>query len=174
MKSNNRMGLIALSVLLVLILVLMVPFSQRLNLKTRDGEFIKSYSLKNGNYFEVHFRHSVNKGLIIERYQLDKKSGLIYLKNGWFENYGAGMMDTIDEDMKIFDDGNMMRIDFPENKIESVNFASAGIADHTFIYGKNRISLYEEYPYKTINFGIEDTSYIEIIKLFIMNKIDKS
>lgn len=169
-KQMKQMGLRALSVLLLVVLLLLVPFSERLNLRTRDGELIESYSLKNGDYFDVKFRHSVNKGMVIERYELDRANGLIYLKSGWFESYGVGMMDTLDETMTMVEDGNMYRIDFEQNKVKSVNYASAGIARHVFIYGKKQILLYEVCPYKTINISMENTSYFEIIKLFIKNK----
>jgi len=80
------------------------------------------------------------------------------------------MMDTLDETMKMVEDGNMLRIDFAQDCIKSVNYASAGIANHMFTYGENEISFYEECPYKTINISIENTNYFEIIKLFIRNK----
>ncbi|MGB5823354.1 MAG: DUF1850 domain-containing protein [Proteocatella sp.] len=170
MRYNKQMGLRVLSVLLLILLLLFVPFLERLNLKTRDGEFIESYSLENSDYFDVKFRHSVNKGMVIERYELDKENKLIYLKSGWFESYGVGMMDTLDETMKMVEDGDMYRIDFAQNKVKSVNYASAGIARHVFTYGKNEISFYEVCPYKTINISIGNTNYFEIIKLFIKNK----
>jgi len=170
MRYKKQMGLRALSVLLLILLLLFVPFSERLNLKTRDGKIIRSYSLKNGDYFDVQFRHSVNKGMVIEQYELDKANKLIYLKSGWFESYGVGMMDTLDETMKLVEDGNLLRIDFSQDGMKSVNYASAGIANHMFTYGENKISLYEECPYKTINISIENTNYFELIKLFIKNK----
>lgn len=164
MKYNMQMGLIALSVLLAVTVSMFVPAFQRLNLRTSDGELVSSFSPDNGAYFDIQFRHSVNKGLITERYFLDKVTGKICLTSGWFENYGAGMMDTIDEGMKMTEDGDRLRIDFPQNWIDSVNFASAGIANHIFIYGNDKLRLYELRPYKTINIRIEKTSLFEIMK----------
>ena len=164
MKYNMQMGLIALSVLLALTVSVFAPAFQRLNLRTSDGELVSSFSPDNGAYFDIQFRHSVNKGLITERYILNKETGKICLTSGWFENYGAGMMDTIDEGMKMTEDGDRLRIDFPQNWIDSVNFASAGIANHIFIYGDYELRLYELRPYKTINIRIEKTSLFEILK----------
>lgn len=164
MKYKMQMGLIALSVLLAVTVSIFVPAFQRLNLRTSDGELVSSFSPENGNYFDIQFRHSVNKGLITERYILNKETGKICLTSGWFENYGAGMMDTIDEGMKMTEDGDRLRIDFPQNWIDSVNFASAGIANHIFIYGDYELRLYELRPYKTINIRIEKTSLFEILK----------
>lgn len=164
MKYKMQMGLIALSVLLAVTVSIFVPAFQRLNLRTSDGELVSSLSPENGNYFDIQFRHSVNKGLITERYILNKETGKICLTSGWFENYGAGMMDTIDEGMKMTEDGDRLRIDFPQNWIDSVNFASAGIANHIFIYGDYELRLYELRPYKTINIRIEKTSLFEILK----------
>ena len=164
MKYKMQMGLIALSVLLAVTVSIFVPAFQRLNLRTSDGELVSSFSPENGNYFDIQFRHSVNKGLITERYILNKDTGKICLTSGWFENYGAGMMDTIDEGMKMTEDGDRLRIDFPQNWIDSVNFASAGIANHIFIYGDYELRLYELRPYKTINIRIEKTSLFEILK----------
>ncbi len=165
MKQKMQIGLIALSVLILGLIVVVFPFFDKLVLETKDGKLLKSYNLNESDYFEITFRHSVNKGLITERYQLDKHSGLIFLKYGWFENYGAGMMDTIDENMKMIQDGDRLRIEFPENKVKSVNFASAGIANHIFTYGNNEFNFFENYPYKTINISIKKLSITEIIKM---------
>lgn len=167
MKYKMQMGLKALSVLLIIIILSFMPATQRLNLRTADGGIVSSFSTENGDYFDIQFRHSVNKGLITERYFLDTDTGKINLTSGWFESYGAGMMDTIDENMKMTEDGDSLRIDFPSNWIESVNFASAGIANHVFIYGENKLRLYELRPYKTINISIERTSFFEIMKSYI-------
>lgn len=164
MKYNIQMGLIALSVLLAVTVSMFAPAFQRLNLRTSDGELVSSFSPENGAYFDIQFRHSVNKGLITERYFLDKATGKICLTSGWFENYGAGMIDTIGEGMKMTEDGDRLRIDFPQSWIDSVNFASAGIANHIFIYGNDKLRLYELRPYKTINIRIENTSLFEIMK----------
>lgn len=165
MKQKMQMGLMALSVLMLCFIVVTFPFFNKLVLETKEGKLLKSYSLNEGDYFEITFRHSVNKGLITERYQLEKSEGLIFLKYGWFENYGAGMMDTIDENMKLIQDGNRLRIEFPQNKVQSVNFASAGIANHVFIYGDNEFNFFENCPYKTINISIKKLSITEIIKM---------
>ncbi|MGL5256424.1 MAG: DUF1850 domain-containing protein [Proteocatella sp.] len=165
MKNKLQIGLLALSVLLIAF-VLALPFFDRLVLETRNHEILKSYNLKEGDYFDIKFRHSVNKGLIIERYMLNKKDGLIFLEYGWFENYGAGMMDTIDESMKMEQDGEMLKITFPKKEIKSVKFASAGIANHIFIYGDEEFNLFENCPYKTIDIGIKKLSLLEIIKSF--------
>lgn len=167
MKDIKQIGLSALSVLLIIVLIITIPFSTRLNLKSRDAELIKSYSLRNGKYFQIQFRHSVNRGIVVEEYQIHKKDKLINLERGWFENYGAGMMDTLGEGMTMTEDSNMLRIDFPENMVESVNFAAAGIANHIFTYGDKQIALYEEYPYKTINIRVEKQNYLGLMKLFI-------
>lgn len=160
MKKKMQMGLIAL---FALVIIFTLPFFNRLVLETKDGVILKSYSLKHSNYFEITFRHSVNKGLITERYQLDKNENSIFLKYGWFENYGAGMMDTIDKNMNMIQDGDRLRIEFPENRLESVNFASAGIANHIFIYGKEKFNFFENCPYKTIVIGMKKISITEII-----------
>lgn len=165
MKNKLQIGLLALSVLLIAC-VSTVPFFDRLVLETRNHEILKSYSLKKGDYFDIKFRHSVNKGLIIERYMLNKKDGLIFLEYGWFENYGAGMMDTIDEDMKMEADGDLLKITFPKEEIKSVKFAAAGIANHIFIYGDEEFNLFDNCPYKTIDIGIKKLSLLGIIKSF--------
>lgn len=166
MKSKLQIGLIALSVLIIIYMFMFNPFIERLVLSERDGEILESYSLKKSDYFDITFRHSVNKGLITERYEMDKEEGTIFLTYGWFENYGAGMMDTIDENMKMMTDGNRLRIEFPKNKVNSVKFASAGIANHIFIYGDEEFNLFENYPYKTIDIGIKKISLIQFIKSF--------
>ncbi len=164
MKQKMQIGLIALSVLILGFVVFTFPFFNKLVLETREGKFLKVYSLNEGDYFEITFRHSVNKGLITERYQLDRQDGTIFLKYGWFENYGAGMMDTIEPNMKMTQDGDRLRIEFAQNKVENVKFASAGIANHNFIYGDNKVNFFENYPYKTITIGIKKLSIKEIIR----------
>lgn len=167
MKQKMQIGLIALSVLIIGFVVITFPFFDKLVLETKDGKLLKSYNLYENDYFEITFRHSVNKGLITERYQLDRQDGTIFLKYGWFENYGAGMMDTIEPNMKMTQDGDRLRIEFTQNKIENVKFASAGIANHIFTYGKHEFNFFENCPYKTISIGIKKLSITEIIKIEI-------
>lgn len=166
MKNKLQIGLIALSVLIISYVFVATPFIERLVLSGRDGEILKSYSIEKADYFDITFRHSVNKGLITERYELNKNDGTIFLTYGWFENYGAGMMDTIDENMKMTPDGDMLKIEFPKKEVSSVKFASAGIANHIFIYGDEKFNLFENYPYKTIDIGIKRISLIQLMKLF--------
>lgn len=166
MKNKLQIGLIALSVLIISYVFVATPFIERLVLSGRDGEILKSYSIKTADYFDITFRHSVNKGLITERYELNKNDNTIFLTYGWFENYGAGMMDTIDENMKMTPDGDMLKIEFPKKEVQSVKFASAGIANHIFIYGDEKFNLFENYPYKTIDIGIKKISLIQLIKFF--------
>ena len=163
MKQKIQIGLIALSVLIIIFLSFNFPFITRLVLESKDGKCIKSYSLNKGEYFEINFNHSVNKGYITERYQLDKNDDSIYLKYGWFENYGAGMMDTIDDTMEMIEDENRLRIEFPERRLRNVKFSSAGIANHILVYGDEKFDFFKQYPYKTITIGLKKISIKDIL-----------
>ena len=82
-----------LSVVILLVLLPLLPPSLVVSSrgKVRYEKVITSTEC------EVGFRHSVNKGLIREVYRLDPENRLITLEEGYFQSYGAGMIDTIYE-----------------------------------------------------------------------------
>lgn len=156
MKSKRwkQIGLIALSAFIGLVLwqALSRP---SLVLRSTDGRELMRLALGETDFFEVSFRHSVNRGLVRERYQIDPKDRSITLVTGWFENYGAGMMDTISEDMEIREEDGFLRIDFSYPPMREVVYRSAGIANHALAIGTERIALFERWPYQAIHISVE-------------------
>ena len=146
--------LIALS---VLIGVFFLNFNDtpQIILKDAKGKTLAEIPLGEADYFEVEFRHSVNKGLVRERYHIDSADNTISLETGWFESYGAGMMDTISEDMVMTEEDDMLRIDFPEQKLPYITYRSAGIANHKMTYQDNEIYFFEKWPYQSIQISID-------------------
>lgn len=162
MRLNKRQK----SVFMLLCIILSLSFvygnsnqEYQILLRDDDGVVEKRISLGEEDYFDVVFRHSVNRGLIIERYTFDREGQKISLTSAWFENYGAGMMDAIEEGMSMVEDGNMLRIDFPDWPLSSITYRSGGIANHKFIYEDQTIDFFEEWPYKAVTIGLEKKGF---------------
>lgn len=153
----------ALSALLAIYMIFQSGESYVIRLKDQE-QTVMDIPLGDEDYFDIAFKHSVNKGLVIERYQIDKEHMTIYLRSGWFENYGAGMMDTVEDGMAMTEEGDMLKIDFPRSDMESVTYRSGGIAGHKFTYGSQEIDLFDHWPYKSVTISLEKNSIFN--KLF--------
>lgn len=114
--------------------------------------------------FRVEFRHSVNKGMVIENYRIDISKNRIYLYKAEFESYGAGMLDEVDETMKFYTNDKMQVVEFSENWIDSVSYLPAGIAKHTFYYADNEIDFYKNWGSQGIKISISDLNFIQYYK----------
>lgn len=114
--------------------------------------------------FRVEFRHSVNKGMVIENYRIDFSKNKIYLYKAEFESYGAGMLDEVDETMKFYTNDKMQIVEFSENWIDNVSYLPAGIAKHTFYYSDNKIDFYKNWGSEGIKISVMDLNFIQSLK----------
>lgn len=139
------------------------PLKTNLCIRCRKGNLIKYYDLSHSTYFQIEFCHSVNRGLVKERYSIDFKSLEFYLETAWFENYGAGMLDSVPTGVTIREEGDFLKLDFPEMRLKSIAYAAAGIANHKIIVGDEEIELFQINPYKS--------SFITVEKMSIFDQI---
>ncbi len=160
--KNIRRGLLALSALLAvsLLAIFFVPTTDAIVL-TGDQSVLTKIPIKNEIFFEVEFRHSVNRGLVIERYEVDTADSSLALITGWFESYGAGMMDTVGEGMKMSEDRGMLRIDFSPQKTSQVVYRSAGIAGHRILYGDKVFLVHERWGEQSIQISVGKMNLFE-------------
>lgn len=112
---------------------------------------------------EVGFRHSVNKGLIREVYRLDPKNRLITLEEGYFQSYGAGMIDTINEtaDMNFRQEGDFYILDFKPEWKASIGYIGGNIAGHVFKYGDDTLEIGKLYPKQPFTISISRRSVLK-------------
>ncbi len=159
MKKLLAGGLI---ITLLLIFTATHPIIYKLCIRNTDGKILASLDIQKNDHFEITFRHSVNKGLVKERFSICEGES-IALTTAWFENYGAGMLDTIPEGAKISEEGSFLRIDFVPNKQASVSYAAAGIAGHelTIISSDQKIKLFDINPYGTCNISVVKLSILQ-------------
>lgn len=157
--SVRRRGILLL--LFTIALILFVPSKLSLVVQDKSGRDVSILPVENASYFEVSFRHSVNKGMIMERYEMDLEQKTFYLKTGWFQSYGAGMMDSVVEGVQMTEEGDFLRLDFPKKELHQVSYAAAGIANHKLSIGENEIFLFEENPYKTSIISLQRTSLFQ-------------
>ena len=166
-ENKKQIGFTALSVLLLLLLANVIPFGNSICFRDDQGRELTKIPLNHGNYFNVEFRHSVNKGLVIEEFHVDNSDRSLHLATGWFESFGAGMMDTLEPDMIMTEDQGMIRIDFPEKKVDHVTYTAAGIADHIFNYGDEHIHLFDQWPYKSVAISVDRINMFEYLNYVI-------
>lgn len=139
-RTKSLLAFLPFACLLLLALLPLIPC---LTLSSAQGELLAAFPASGGETFEVSFRHSVNKGTVIERYSVDWQSRTLWLQTGLFENYGAGMMDTVEDGVvHVFEDG-YIRLDFPPDPQRQVRYIPGGEARHLFTYGPHTIKLYE-------------------------------
>ncbi len=112
---------------------------------------------------EVGFRHSVNKGLIREVYRLDPKNRLITLEKGYFQSYGAGMIDTVYDtaDMNFRQEGDFYILDFKPEWKASIGYIGGNIAGHTFKYGDDILEIGKLHPKQPFSISILRRSVLE-------------
>lgn len=112
---------------------------------------------------EVDFRHSVNKGLIREVYRLDPENKLITLEEGYFQNYGAGMIDTVYDtaDMNFRQEGDFYILDFKPEWKASIGYIGGNIAGHIFKYGDDMLEIGTLRPKQPFSISISRRSVLK-------------
>lgn len=147
---------VLLGVIILLLLLPLLPPS----LVVSSGGKIRYEKIITSTECEVGFRHSVNKGLIREVYRLDPKNKLITLEEGYFQSYGAGMIDTIYEtaDMNFRQEGDFYILDFKPEWKASIGYIGGNIAGHTFTYGDDIIEIGKLYPRQSFSISISRRS----------------
>lgn len=150
---------VLLAVVILLLLLPMLPPSLVVSSrgKVRYEKIITSTEC------EVGFRHSVNKGLIREVYRLDPKNRLITLEEGYFQSYGAGMIDTINEtaDMNFRQEGDFYILDFKPEWKASIGYIGGNIAGHVFKYGDDTLEIGKLYPKQPFTISISRRSVLK-------------
>ncbi len=162
----NKKGRIFLPILLFALLIILawlIPIKTELVLSDKNGTVLKVIDVASNQDFEISFKHSVNKGIVREKYHINSFEDSFYLQTGWFESYGAGMLDQIPEDVKMSEDGQFLRLDFPQKNLSSVSYAAAGFAGHKLQLADTVIDFFELNPYKTIIIKVKHRTLISMI-----------
>lgn len=143
--------------------VCLVPLISHVTIRSREGILLQSIRLEK-NLFYVTFKHSVNKGQVIEIYTVNPKTNSFYLSEGKFENFGAGMLDDVPKDAVLRYDNTFLVITFQKKGEQSqVLYGAAGIANHLLCSGLTCVSLYDINPNKTSVISIEKRSILDTI-----------
>lgn len=169
-SKNKYMGHFAPYIFILILLSSLLFISVKSSkdyivLKNKSGNYLEIIEIKNDVFFRINFRHSVNKGLVIEEFDIDLNDNKIRLKKGSFESYGAGMLDSIENKMEFIDDKDMNVISFDYVWQDSVSYTSGGIAKHKLIYEDNIVDFFELNPYKSIKISVEKLSVLKRILL---------
>lgn len=167
MKQGSARRRILLLLIPFFVVVLLLPFRLDLVIKNRQGVELRRIPVRDAEVFDISFRHSVNKGMVIERYRIDRDTDSFYLETGWFESYGAGMMDQLSEGVVMTEEGDFLRLDFPRKDMREVSYAAAGIADHHLKIGMQEISLFKQNPYKTDIIFLEKISMADLLYHYV-------
>ena len=149
-------------ILLVVILLALLPLlPPSLVLSSKDKVLYEK--IITSTECEVGFRHSVNKGLIREVYRIDPVSKTITLERGYFQSYGAGMLDTVKETagMNFRQEGDFYVLDFKPNWKTSIGYIGGNIAGHVFIYGDDILEVGKLYPKQPFSISISRRSFIK-------------
>ncbi len=136
-KAVKWVRFIALPTLLILLFL--VPMFDTLNVQLGDRKTCAF--VYDQEYFTYEFRHSVNKGLIIETYSLNPDDSL-HIKEALFENYGAGMLDQVPQGVVISEDGSYLKLTFEEQTMPSLQCIAGREAKQIIRYGDRELALF--------------------------------
>ncbi len=148
----------AILLLLLVFFIFILPIKTEVLFLAKDGQVLKSVDASSTDYFEVSFKHSVNKGIVRERYHINRFRNSFYLQTGWFESYGAGMLDELPHGVQMSEDGQFLKLEFPEETLYDIWYAAAGIAKHKIEVGDTIVDLYELNPYRTTILKVRHTT----------------
>jgi len=165
--SSRRARILSLAcVLIIITLVLfLAPLVPPSLVVSSEGQVVYEAVIKEP-VFEVSFRHSVNKGIVREVYRIDTESLMITLDEGYFQSYGAGMLDTttITDQMNFRQEGDYFILDFPENWQRTIHYIGGNTAKHVFAYGEDSLPIGEMRPQKPFVISVSRRSLYQ--KLF--------
>lgn len=103
-KESNR---ILLPLVLGLIIAFLFLYLNSVKaLKAEDfktGENLKVWQVENGSGFQIHYTHSVEKSLVVEKYKVAENT--LKLVETEFKSYGAGLPSTTEDKFEITEDG---------------------------------------------------------------------
>ena len=127
----------------------------------RTGEVLRSWKIREGEFFTVKYTHSVQLTPVWETYEI--QSGDIVLKETIFQSFGAGLPSTSPYDFEITEQGfRLYNIDM---KITDLVYRVGAVrANHSLIIdGKEYPFLDFAEPGEGIKFEINKLSYLEYI-----------
>ncbi len=132
---------LALSALLVLLALSAFPVLSVLSFRdAKSGALLLALPSRPGMVLELAYTHSVNKGAIIDRYQL-AKDGALVLKSAVFEEFGAGMRDGFEPDALFTTTEAGLAVDELDSRIGTLFLAVGTVADHRAYFDGREIVL---------------------------------
>ncbi|WP_312644610.1 DUF1850 domain-containing protein [Hydrogenoanaerobacterium sp.] len=146
--------------ILLFSILLFLPLLPPSLLVVSQGKVLGEYPV-HSNSFEVQFRHSVNKGLIREVYKIDVQRLTITLDKGYFESYGAGMLDIVPPEVTYSSDDEFIILDFPDYYQPQIDYVAGIVSQHMFYYEDHVLSLYKLAPRKPVQFTIRRASAVQ-------------
>lgn len=132
-EDKRTRGILPACLLLLILLCLYLPLLPPSLLLVSEEQVLFERVLGEP-YCEVDFCHSVNKGNIREIYRLDGQRQMLNLETGYYQSYGAGMIDTPPPEMDLRQEGDYLILSFPANWQERINYIGGAVARHRFIY----------------------------------------
>lgn len=145
---------------LFLLLVTLLPIYPPSLLVASEGRILGEYPV-DGVQCEVWFYHSINKGLVREIYSIDARARTLSLTRGYFENYGAGMIDTVPPEVKLSSDDECLILDFPPEPVREVNYIAGIVSQHRFSYDGASLALFELAPRKPVRITVRRASFLQ-------------
>lgn len=92
-----------LLVLAISLIYLFFPIKTLQASNFKNGQYLKSWKIKNGEIFSIEYIHSVEQSPVIENFLIDGKD--IILQDTYFHSFGAGLPATTPYKTEITEDG---------------------------------------------------------------------
>lgn len=165
MKKGSSRLLLPLVSLLVLAALFLATYPVKVLKAERfkTGEILKVWKVEEGSGFQIHYTHSVEKSLVIEKYNI--RDGNLRLLETEFKSYGAGLPATTKNKFETTADG--FRIYGINEKYPSVIYRTgAKVADHRILINSKE---YRFLDFSKAREGVKfSTSNISLLKLIYL------
>ena len=164
MGRRIKKNLFACLLFILFASVLMLPLLPPSLMASSNGKVLYA-EFVDDRHFEVGFRHSINKGYVREIYRIDPKTCRLTLEKGYYQSFGAGMIDTVQdsEGLNFRREGDYYVLDFPPNWQKKIPYIGGNIAGHIFIYDGDEIPFGTLYPRQPFTIFVKRRSILEWI-----------
>lgn len=164
--KNKSIGVrdIFLTIIISLLIISLHPIYVLEASDYKTEEYLKSWSVKKGDRFNVEHVHSVQLVPVIEMYLIDDKNNII-LEESYFYSYGAGLPATTSYEFEMTENG--FRIYNINEKMDNLVYRTGAIrANHQInIKGKS----YDFLGFSKPRTGVK----LEVKRIFFLQHIVK-
>ncbi len=159
--KQKKVGISILLLLCILLLLAILNHKVLVIEEAKTGKILWGHQIKEGEWFQHEYIHSVEKSLVIEKFKLSE-AGSIFAMESWTRSFGAGLPYELNGDLEMRDGFYILKnINAP---IEVLHMQPSHLEKHTFHFRDYEIILSEPpYTRTHLKFYIKNMSLLEYL-----------